>query len=289
MIVVKLIGGLGNQMFQYATGRALADAHACDLKLDVSGFDDYKLRVYELADYRIRASVASEGDIERFRGSKAVHPIVDRVRKYLRLLPPSIFLEKAFSFDPEVLKLQAPCYLEGYWQSERYFSAIRESLLADFSLASPLDRRNQEVFDQMSSCEAVSLHVRRGDYVSNPSAAQFHGLCPMDYYRSGVKYIAERVDDPYFFVFSDDTEWVLKNLRIDFPLKVVDVNGPDRGICDMALMRACKHHVIANSSFSWWGAWLNPDESKIVVAPKRWFKEQNMPTEDLIPHSWVRL
>lgn len=289
MIIVKLIGGLGNQMFQYATGRALADANGCDLKLDVSGFDDYKLRVYELADYQIRASVASEEDIKRFRGCSPVHPLIDRVRKFLRLLPPSIFLEKAFSFDPEVLKLQAPCYLEGYWQSERYFSGIREALLADFSLASPIDSQNQAVFDQMSACNAVSLHVRRGDYVSNPSAAQFHGLCPMDYYRDAVEYIGERVDSPCFFVFSDDTDWVLENLQINYPLNVVNVNGPDRGICDMALMRACKHHVIANSSFSWWGAWLNPDKSKIVVAPKRWFKEQNMPTEDLIPHSWVRL
>lgn len=289
MIVVKLIGGLGNQMFQYATGRSLADAHGCDLKLDVSGFDNYKLRVYELGDYRIRASIASESDIKRFRGSRPVHPIVDRVRKFFRLLPPSIYLEKAFSFDVDVLKLQAPCYLEGYWQSERYFSGIRHTLQTDFSLALPLDSHNQAILDQMSGCNAISLHVRRGDYVSNPAAAQFHGLCSLDYYRDAVKYIGERVDSPCFFVFSDDTDWVLENLKIDFPLKVVDVNGPDRGICDMALMQACKHHVIANSSFSWWGAWLNPDESKIVIAPKRWFKEQNVQTEDLIPNSWVRL
>jgi hypothetical protein len=276
-------------MFQYATGRALADAHGCDLKLDISGFDNYKLRIYELGDYRIRASIASEGDIKRFRGSQPVHPLVDRVRKFLRLLPPSIFLEKAFSFDPDVPELPSPCYLEGYWQSERYFSSIRPALLTDFLLASPLDIHNQAILDQMSACNAISLHVRRGDYVTNPAAAQFHGLCSLEYYREAVRYISERVDSPCFFIFSDDTNWVLENIKIDHPLKVVDVNGLDRGICDMVLMRACKHHVIANSSFSWWGAWLNPDDSKIVVAPKRWFKEQNVQTEDLIPNSWVRL
>jgi hypothetical protein len=278
-------------MFQYALGRALADANGCELKLDVSGFEQYTLRVYELGDYNIRASIASAQDIARFHEQKKGYPFFEHVSKFFGRAPApaSIFREKAFTFDESVCDFKPSIYLEGYWQSEKYFSRIRSALLKDFTLNAPADEKNRAVFDAMSQCQAVSLHIRRGDYVTNPTAAQFHGVCSLDYYYDAVRLVAQRIEKPHFFVFSDDTQWVLDNLKIDYPLHVVDVNGPDRGIYDMALMKSCRHHIIANSSFSWWGAWLNPSDDKIVVAPKRWFKEGQNDTKDLIPASWTRL
>jgi hypothetical protein len=145
------------------------------------------------------------------------------------------------------------------------------------------------VLGSIKQTTSVSLHVRRGDYVTNTTTAQFHGTCSLAYYHAAVDYIAAQVSDPHFFVFSDDLDWVAKNLPILHLTTLVDVNGPDRGVADMSLMTACQHHIIANSSFSWWGAWLNPSTRKIVVAPKRWFNQVGHDTRDLLPESWVKL
>lgn len=280
MIIVKLIGGLGNQMFQYAVGRALADAHNCDLKLDVTGFEDYKLRRYELNNYRIRASIASDKDIAYING----------VRTFPGLLPPSIFMENGFTFDSSVLSLTPPCYLaQGYWQSEKYFSHIRPLLLRDFSLNTAMNASNQAVMDDILENQSVSLHIRRGDYVTNPIATQYHGVCSLDYYHAAIKIIAEKIKNPKFFIFSDDTDWASENLKTGYPSYIVDINDSDQGIFDMALMKSCQYHIIANSSFSWWGAWLNPAEDKVVVSPRNWFDEAPHDTRDLIPQSWIRL
>ena len=289
MIIVKLIGGLGNQMFQYAVGRALADKNDCSLRLDISGFSDYPLRRYELGALDIRADIASAEEVARFRGAKPPHPLIDRVKKAIRWPQPGIFMERGFAFDPEVLDLTPPNYLEGYWQSEKYFCHIVDVLRRDFTLASALNGENQAILRKMTGTESVSLHVRRGDYVTNAHTAQYHGVCSLDYYRAAVKHIAEHVYAPNFFVFSDDTDWVEANLEIDHPMTLVRVNGPDQGVLDMALMKSCRHHIIANSSFSWWGAWLNPSHEKHVVAPSRWFNQGALDTRDLIPESWVRL
>jgi len=289
VIFVKLIGGLGNQMFQYALGRVLADKNNCSLKLDISGFADYPLRRYELDDLRIRADIASIEEIARFRETKPPHPLIDRIKKAIRWPQPGIFMERAFTFDLEVLELKPPAYLEGYWQSEKYFAHIVDTLREDFTPSEVLNDENQAILQQMTAVNSVSLHVRRGDYVTNAHTAQYHGVCSLDYYRGAVKYIAERVRSPHFFAFSDDTDWVKENLIIDYPMTLVSVNSPDKGIWDMALMKSCRHHIIANSSFSWWGAWLNPSNQKLVVAPQRWFNQGTQDTRDLIPYSWARL
>ena len=134
----------------------------------------------------------------------------------------------------------------------------------------------------------MSLHVRRGDYANNPSALSTHGLCSLDYYREAVNHIAEKVKEPHFFIFSDDMDWAVDNIRIKFPCEYIDHNKGPGSSEDMRLMSLCRSHIIANSSFSWWGAWLNPDPTKIVVAPKRWFA-RNVETPDLIPDGWVRI
>jgi hypothetical protein len=292
LVIVKLLGGLGNQMFQYATGRAVASRLGAELLLDVSAFEHYGLRRYELAAFAIEGRVATSADLARAEGNAAWPAWLGRLRKVVGLArPAALYKEAAFTYDGNILRVRAPAHLDGYWQSERYFLDVAEKLRKEFTLTQPVDEANRQILDQIRAplCQAVSLHIRRGDYVSNAHTAQFHGVCSLDYYRSAVDYLATRVSKPHFFVFSDDPDWVSNNLSLAHPMTVVEANGADRGALDMMLMMSCRHHVIANSSFSWWGAWLNPHEDKIVIAPKRWFGGAALDTRDLIPSSWIRL
>ena len=294
VVIARLIGGLGNQMFQYAAGRALSLRQQADLKLDLSGFGAYVRRRYELDTFPLPAVAATDGELACF----GVTPIgrsgfLDRARRRLRLptrlraLP--VYREPHFHYDAIMPALRAPVYLDGYWQSERYFSDCAETVRRDFIPADPLDADNATIAAQINAVNAVSLHVRRGDYVDDPATSVYHGVCSPDYYLRAVDYIAARIEAPHVFVFSDDSEWTYDNIRLSVPTTIVKVNSPDRGYRDMQLMAMCSHHIIANSSFGWWGAWLNPSHEKIVVAPSRWFNASKNDTSDLIPKAWVRL
>lgn len=299
MIITRLIGGLGNQLFQYAVGRAVATRTNSPLLLDASGFANYELRRYELDGFNVCAQLASDAQLARVGVTAGDAPsLLDRIK--CRLFPRSasklslqepILRESSFTYDARIEQAQAPIYLDGYWQSERYFSAIRTQLLQELTLKSDWGPGNEAMFGriQAEGARAVSLHVRRGDYVTNAHTASYHGVCSLDYYRAAVAYIAERVAVPHFFIFSDDHDWVRENLQTGFPTTFVAVNSADNGIYDIMLMKSCRHHIIANSSFSWWGAWLNPLTEKLVIAPQQWFKEADKDTCDLIPSGWVRL
>jgi len=292
LVIVRLLGGLGNQMFQYATGRAVANRLGTELLLDVSAFEHYDLRRYELGAFAIEGRVALSNDLARVGVSTARPSWLSRLGRIVGFTDPAaLYKEAAFTYDENILRVCSPVHLDGYWQSERYFLDVAGKLRKEFTPTQPVDLANRRMLDKIRDphSQAVSLHIRRGDYVSNAHNAQFHGVCSLDYYRSAVDHLSARVSKPYFFVFSDDPDWVRGNLSIDYPMTVVEVNSAERGIFDMTLMMSCRHHIIANSSFSWWGAWLNPHEDKIVVAPKRWFSGASLDTRDLIPSSWIRL
>lgn len=289
-VSVKLLGGLGNQMFQYAAARALADRAASELLLDVGEFAHYTLRRYELDAMRVRARIqqppsaaVAPGPIAR--GARAL-----RQRFFPRQAPQApLYRERSFNFDPGLLQQGAPVQLEGYWQSEKYFRDAADAIRRDFTLADNLDAANRAMLQHMQGTIAVSVHVRRGDYVTNPTTAAYHGTCSPEYYRQAVEHIARRCGPLTLFVFSDDQQWVRANLPFAHPTVHVDCNPPERGAWDMHLMKQCRHHVIANSSFSWWGAWLDPSADKIVVAPRRWFTDPGIDTSDLVPAGWVRI
>lgn len=290
MIIVNLIGGLGNQMFQYATGRALSLRLSQSLRLDISGFDGYGLHQgFELSRvFACNPEIATDEDIRDLLGWRA-----SRIARKLLLLPAfrwlqgdRLVVEPHFHYWPEITGLSRNFYLAGYWQSEKYFCDATESIRADFTFRPPLSKQNAELARRIGQTTAVSLHVRRGDYVSNAKANAAHGLCSLDYYRAAILQLAAHVERPEFFVFSDDIAWVKANLKIDFPCQYVDHNQGAESYNDMRLMSLCEHHIIANSSFSWWGAWLNPNMDKIVVAPRKWFAtDKNV--EDLYPAGWV--
>ncbi len=271
MITVRLIGGLGNQMFQYAAGRALALRRGVPLRLDLGWYADQPPqdtpRAYELDVFRCDAEV--EKVVVRLREPRTRLGLA-RVRLGEALGRRSKLLrQQGTGFDARVLDAPDGTHLVGYWQSERYFQDAADHVRRDFT---PRDAPSDHavVLDAAirSAPNAVSLHVRRGDYLTNPHALRYHGVLDVDYYRHAVELVTARVGDVALFVFSDDPDWCEEELVLGYPTTVVRAAGRPAWE-DLALMSACRHHVIANSSFSWWGAWLG-DRGGVVVAPKRW-------------------
>jgi hypothetical protein len=289
---VKLKGGLGNQLFQYAAGRRLACLHDVPLKLDLSWFGGDLAgatpRSYALGPFCIHAEPATDQEVARLTESQS-----GRVRRFINLMNPCyrkiLIRGQIFHFDPSILRLPDNILLDGHWQSERYFSDIDSVIRSDFAMNVEPNGRNREALSVISGCNSVSVHFRRGDYVTDSRTAACHGTCADYYYIKAAELAAMRVDRPHFFVFSDDPVWVQEHFKISYPMTLVDHNGPDQAHEDLRLMSHCRHHIIANSSFSWWGAWLNPRPDKIVVAPLRWFNDKTIDTSDLMPVSWLRI
>jgi glycosyl transferase family 11 len=288
MIVVKLEGGIGNQLFQYAAGRNLSYSNKTKLKFDVSSFKSDNQRDYALEKFNIIGEIATDQEIEKL--TMPDPGIVKRViHKTFRLPPRSTtthIKEKNYNFDPDILKLSDQVYLEGYWQSEKYFAPVSDLIRTELEPKHDFSHEARTMAETIASSESVSLHIRRGDYVSDSVVARKHGTCSLEYYQECVKTIASRVSNPVFFLFSDDLEWVESNFTMEFPRIIVDCNGSEMPEGDLMLMSHCKHNIIANSSFSWWGAWLNPNPQKTVMAPHRWLNiERN--TNDLFPKDWI--
>lgn len=296
MIIVRLQGGLGNQMFQYSAGARLAWRHNTTLHLDLSWFTHQAKGVarrrYELGHFSIPAHLDGAHHV---RASGLVYygrlgKVIAHIRT--KLLPNRFTVLRETMFGGHLSDaLQAPdnSYLIGYWQSEAYFRDIRRHIHRAFTINMDPDEAKTKTLREISSCEAVSVHVRRGDYVSDAAINQIHGVLTREYYLRAAEYIASRITRPHFFVFSDDPAWCHENLRFDHPMSVVTNNVSDTGRGDMRLMSACRHHIIANSSFSWWGAWLNPSATKIVVAPQHWFRDPSRATGDLFARGWFTL
>lgn len=293
MIIVTLTGGLGNQMFQYATARRLAEQHSTILKLDISGFEQYKLHRYSLHCFHIWEYLATDNEIKNICGEnnlfrKASKKILSKL-KNLPYHKPKILTEKYFHFDPKILDAPNNILLNGYWQSEKYFSDIPDILRRELVIKYQQDLMSAKFAEQIQKTESVSLHVRRTDYVNNSLTNQIHGTCDKEYYTQAVKYIGDRISDPHFFIFSDEPDWARDNLKLGYPTTIVDCNDASRNYEDLRLMSSCKHNIIANSSFSWWGAWLNQNNHKIVIAPKHWFNDSSKNTKDLIPDQWIKI
>jgi hypothetical protein len=283
MIVVRLLGGLGNQLFQYAAGRRLARARKCELKLDVTAFDEYRLRTYRLGNFSIAEKFATPEEIGSLR-ARGIRRAMLRVSP--RLGPRAHALERSFRFDPSVLERSAPAYLDGYWQSPKYFQDVDPIIRADLKARLPAEGENARLLQEIGSVSSVAVHVRRGDYAADPRTRMVHGVLPPGYYEDAIAYLKGKVKEPRYFVFSDDTTWARKNLRLDGPATFVAHNGPDADHEDLRLMAACRHHVIANSTFSWWGAWLGKRPGQIVVGPRRWFNADDDRARDLWPDGW---
>lgn len=292
MVIVRLTGGLGNQLFQYATGRGVAYRNKTTLKLDASPLENNAARSYRLRFFNIVAPLAMAKEVAQLQRSHL--GAWGRIVRFLdRILYPSyrrsVFVERGDGFDPSIMRLRGDVYLIGYWQSHRYFDDIEHLIHAEFTPKPDPSPENLQTLQSISRTDSISLHVRRGDYAADPIISRTHGVLPLDYYHNAAATIAQRVENPHFFVFSDEIEWAQHNLKLPYPLTFVTHNDIKKDYEDLRLMSACKHHIVANSTFSWWGAWLGSQSDKIVVAPQRWFADSNRNTHDLLPDSWYRL
>lgn len=287
MITVKLMGGLGNQMFQYAIGRSLAHDLGEKLILDTSFYDRIHAnatpRHYELNHLRIQGEVLQRGFFSRYW-----FYLQELLTKKCPLFFQNYVLERELNYDPALLEKRKNLYLDGYWQCEKYFLHNQDIIRQDFQVTTPQSDVNKKWADVIANTNSVCIHVRRGDYVTDPGANLVHGTRGPDYYNKAITYILGKVDNPVFFVFSDDLEWTKEHIPIPSEVHYMDQNGPDEDYEDLRLMMSCKYFIIANSSFSWWGAWLGNYEDKIVVCPEYWFNDSEMKT-DIICDSWVRM
>jgi len=286
MVIVRLIGGLGNQMFQYAAGRAVAHRNQTQLKLDVSALERDAARSYRLHHFNIVESIATPNEVAHFRKRDLWSRISRRVERFLPPYKRSMFAQRFDRFDPDILRLRGNVYLIGYWQSEKYFKDIEQIIRQDFTFRHTPDAENQRLARIIADANSVSLHIRRGDYVSNPRFSRKFGTCSPEYYRTAIAKVAGKVKHPHILVFSDDIDWAHDNLKSQYPITFVAHNNADDDCEDLRLMSQCRHHIIANSSFSWWGAWLCANPGKVVIAPKKWFNEPGRDTRDLIPNTW---
>lgn len=292
MIVVKLTGGIGNQLFQYSLGRHLAEINNTKLKIDISSYESYDLHGYELNKFNIQEQYPSNEELETI--NKFSNGIYERLKRKIfnfasQYSPPNIIEKDTFLFDPKILKMTGDIYLDGYWQSEKYFVGIEEIIRNELTIKLPQQDLNKEVSEMIGSSNSVSIHIRRGDYISNQETYKKHGVCEMSYYQECILRLCEKVNNPFFYLFSDDPEWVRENFYLDFPIKIIDFNSKDKSYEDLRLMSQCKHNIIANSSFSWWGAWLNNNKNKLVFAPKKWQVSGSNEFKDLVPKKWITI
>lgn len=288
MIITRITGGLGNQMFQYAIAKSLAIKNNDTFKLDISFYPKQTLRKYELHYFNIEENIAIYEECNRLRGKE---DLIFKIKNKLGIKinrPKSYYNEKEIvKFDENIFKLKGNIYLDGYWQNEKYFKGIRDELLKDFTLKQKISKEAKEYLDQIKNTNSISLHIRRGDYVQNKHTNQVHGICGLDYYKKTISYMLQKMEHPVFFIFSDDIEWCKENF--DFLDNKVFVENTKSAIEDLELMKNCDHNIIANSTFSWWGAWLNENEDKIVIAPKQWFFKDEWKDLNLACREWIKI
>lgn len=297
MIIVKITGGLGNQLFQYAFARSVSLHLKTEFKLDINPFTTYyKIRKYSLNHFNTKQQFAKDLDFFGFVWLIKQNKLFNIFYKYLRLkskLMPFYYPQRIFHFDPRVFSKNRT-YFDGFWVTEKYFKNIESILREELTLVNPFSKENQTILEEIKKTNAVSIHVRR--YIKNAdkkfgATSELHGTCSVDYYKKAIKHIKQYENDPHFFVFSDNYEWAVNNFK-HLPYKMTFLNNTDeKDYEDLILMASCKHNIIANSTFSWWGAWLNPNKNKIVIAPSKWFNnvKENVDTEDVIPESWIKI
>ena len=293
MIIVKIFGGLGNQMFQYAAGKVLAVKNNTELKLDINHYKIKTLphglpyRTYDLSVLNIEENIATDKEIALFKKESADF-IKRNIRKAKNIIAPyKIIYEPHFHYYSELITMKGNIYMDGYWQSEMYFKDIENIIRKEFTIKTTLTNEANEMLGKINNTNSVCLNIRRQEFASNPYLNLFTGT---EYIYKAVEYFNNKINNPHYFIFSDELDWVKENVKLTEPYTIVESNlyGDKFRDC-LYLMSSCKHFIIPNSTFGWWAAWLNGDVDKLVVAPERWFSDDVRNTKDLIPEKWIRL
>ena len=285
MIITNLRGGLGNQMFQYAFGRALATRLNTQLYLDIRNFEITQVRRYGLDRFSISGCVSPEEYLPPDRRSKRFAYYRWRYSGKF----PRFVRERGLSYNKSTELIDGNAYLHGYWPSEMYFKEYDELIRNEFRLLTKPYPISEKMLKQITNEVSVSLHVRRGDYLTQKIRKR-DGSCSFDYYKSALTYIISKIGQtPVVYIFSDDQDWVRKEFRIEAETVIVDAGNVEEPHEDLRLMIACEHNIIANSTFSWWGGWLNSNPQKIVVAPSNWFIDHKVQSCNIVPESWHKI
>ena len=285
MIYVRIRGGLGNQLFQYSAARSLADRLNVNLGLDTREYNAGSPFEMGLKHFNIRAEFNPKGLIKHRKNgfSKYILDIALGNHK-------NVYKETNLSFNNLFHSLPNKTYLKGYWQSEKYFENNQKNIFKDLQLIAPQSKKNIKTLENISKTNSVSLHIRRGDYVTNSAYNMKHGTCSLDYYKKSVDYLSKSLNKNFtIFAFSDDPEWVFKNLKLPMDIQFIEHNSSKKNYEDLRLMSQCNHNIIANSSFSWWGAWLNKSPKRTIISPKEWYTDKNIKNIDIIPNNWIKI
>jgi len=276
---MKISGGMGNQLFQYAAGRAMSLRTGADLALDTSFYARKRHRTFELSRFPLASGISLfSGRLQIARKCR------EFVRHGLRKEP--VYREPHFHYDNGFESLQTPIKLEGYFQSHRYFEPFSEAIRSELEIPQPDDDETRRLAEQIRNVRATTLHIRRGDYVTNSKASQIFAQCTVDYYHRAMEMIP---GDASVYVFSDDLAWAKKNLRPIKPLVFAEGETRRSGLADFWLMSQGHDQIIGNSTFSWWAAWLSDTDRGMTVAPRKWFVDPAYNDQDLIPADWIRL
>jgi hypothetical protein len=290
MIISNIIGGLGNQMFQYAAGKSLSINKNEEFKIDIRNFKEY-FRKFELNTvFDCEINFASKNDLKDILSwqKNLFFQKLLKMKQFKFLRKKNFIVEPHFHYWEDVNKLKKNLYLYGYWQSEKYFIKNEKFIRKNFLFKQPLINKNFIISNEIKNSNSVSLHIRRSDYLTDKKNS-FIGVCSIDYYKKAISIISSKITNPVFFFFSDEIEWVKKNFTNNLNFIFVDHNDKQKSHFDLQLMSLCRHNIIANSSFSWWGAWLNTNANKIVIAPQKWFQSGSMISKDIIPNSWLQI
>ena len=314
-VIIRIVGGLGNQMFQYAAGLEHSLRLGAPLKVDTSFFKFAPKFTYSLGCFEgipkeqsffatFREVKSRSGILLRYCPSvylyyRVFHKLYYAWVRFRSVLcaGDSVYLEKQYHFGPDFLEVSSPSLMVGNFQSEKHFSHIQDQVRSSFKLSENLLQGiNKEIHTAMKTRPSVSIHIRRGDYVADAVTNQTHGTCDLSYYYDAVRLIAQkRGVAPELYIFSDSPDWAKANWNLEgFPVHFITGNysgsyDGNKDSIDLLLMSSCRDHVIANSTFSWWAAWLDARSDKIVIAPKRWFKDPKFDDKDIIPSEWIRI
>jgi len=273
-------------MFQYAIAKAIAKRRGDKFKLDISSFTNQKIRKYGLNQFNIEENISSNNEVIKLAGKDNIFLKLRAKLGFQAIRPKTYFLEKETAyFHKEVFNYNNDIYLDGYWQNEKYFKDIRTEIIRDFTLKKDTNNKLKKYLRDIKSNQSVSLHVRRGDYLENIQINKVHGICKIDYYKKAIKRIKQHIESPIIYIFSDDIKWCKENF--DFLENKFFVDNLNNAFDELELMKNCKHNIIANSTFSWWGAWLSKADSKIVIAPKVWW--HNLPYKNIASPGWLLL
>jgi Glycosyl transferase family 11 len=284
LIICRLQGGLGNQLFQYAAARSLATRLAKPFKLEnITSLQKDTQRKIALHDLQTKFELATKEEVKEFLR----FPSLYRHKYRLFKMGKHIYREPHFHYDENFFRLSDPVYLDGFWQSPLYFKNIETIIREEFTIGPEKIKNVVEKGRELEQRPSVAIHIRRGDFLK-PATVAYHGVLSPFYYERAIKLIKEKVPDISLYFFSDDIHWVKQNLSMAKDAEFMSSSN-QTALEDFYLMSKCRHMIIANSSFSWWAAWLNNNTGKIVIAPKNWFARSDINTHDLIPRDWTRI